>query len=99
MILYNLKLFCIRFDSDLLPKENGGICLCQETTDGRPILPSNTPYVRYPHAMRSFDNVFKDLASFVSLWDMMANEDLLGEFQRKNKPLEGSKVRSCFAAS
>jgi hypothetical protein len=37
--------------------------------------------------MRNFDELSKDLTSFVNLWDTIANEDISGNFWRKNKPL------------
>jgi hypothetical protein len=37
--------------------------------------------------MRNIDDVSKGLAGFVSLRDTMVNEDLSGEFQRRNEPL------------
>jgi hypothetical protein len=37
--------------------------------------------------MRNFDEVVKGLVGFVNLWDTMANEDMYGEFRRRNEPL------------
>jgi hypothetical protein len=37
--------------------------------------------------MRNFDEVVKGLAKIVNLWDTMANEDISGEFRRRNEPL------------
>jgi hypothetical protein len=59
----------------------------QKTVDGRLKLPSGTLDALHPHIMRNFDDISKDLASFVNLWDTMANEDLLGKYRRRNKPL------------
>lgn len=70
-------------NNDWLPKKNGGIFLWQETTDGLPKLPFGTPNALHPQTIRNFEGISKVLAGFVSLWDMMANEDLSGEFQRK----------------
>jgi hypothetical protein len=80
MMQYNL--WCI--DSDWLPKENGGIRLWQETTDGHPKVPSGSPVLLVPHRMRNFDKVAKGLSEFVNLWE---NEDIFGEFRRRNEPL------------
>ena len=79
------KLFCT--NNDYLPKKNGVICLWQETTDGHSKLLSSTPVVLHLQRMRNFDDILKDLAGFVSLWDTMANEDLLGKFRGRNKSL------------
>jgi hypothetical protein len=37
--------------------------------------------------MRNFDEVAKGLGGFVNLWNTMANEDISGEFRRRNEPL------------
>jgi hypothetical protein len=37
--------------------------------------------------MRNFDEVEKGLGGFVNLWDIMANEDISGNFRRRNEPL------------
>jgi hypothetical protein len=83
MIQY--KLWCT--DSDWLPKENGGISLWQETADDSPKVPSGSPIPLVPQKMRNFDEVAKGLGGFVNLWDTMANEDVSGEFRRRNEPL------------
>jgi hypothetical protein len=54
---------------------------------GRPKLPQGTPNALQPQIMRNIDDVSKGLAGFVSLRDTMVNEDLSGEFQRRNEPL------------
>jgi hypothetical protein len=63
-----------------LPKENGGIRLWQKTANGGSKLLFGTPNVLHPHIMKTFEDVLKDLVGFVSLWDTMANEDLLDKF-------------------
>ena len=55
--------------------------------DGRPKLPSGTLNALQPQIMRNINDVSKGLVGFVSLWDKMANEDLLDEFRRRNEPL------------
>jgi hypothetical protein len=37
--------------------------------------------------MRNFDEVAKGLSGFVSLWDIIANEDISSEIRRRNEPL------------
>jgi hypothetical protein len=83
--LMQYKLWCN--DSEWLPKENRGIQLWQETMDGRPQVPSGSPFPLVPQKMRNFDEIVKGLARFVNLWDSMANEDMSGEFRRRNEPL------------
>jgi hypothetical protein len=92
------KLWCT--DSDWLPKENGGIRLWQETTDGRPKVPSGSPVPLGSQRMRNFDEITKGLSGFVNLWDTMANEDISGEFRRRNEPLSyyWRVVRSAMAS-
>jgi hypothetical protein len=50
--------------------------------------------------MRTFDEITKDLNGFVNLWDTMANEDISGEFRRRNEPLSyyWRAVRSVMAS-
>jgi hypothetical protein len=74
-------------DNDSLPKENGGICLWQETVDGRLKVPRGSPVLLVPHRMKNFDEVAKDLGGFVNLWNTMANKDISSEFKRRNEPL------------
>jgi hypothetical protein len=92
------KLWCT--DSDWLPKENGGIRLWQETTDGRPKVPSGSPVPLGSQRMRNFDEITKGLSGFVNLWDTMANKDISGEFRRRNEPLSyyWRVVRSTMAS-
>jgi hypothetical protein len=33
--------------------------------------------------MKNFDEVAKDLGGFMNLWDMVAKEDIFGEFKRR----------------
>ena len=35
--------------------------------------------------MRNYEEVSKGLVGLVNLWDTMANEDISGEFRRRNK--------------
>jgi hypothetical protein len=79
------KLWCT--NNEWLPKDNWGIWLWQETVDGRPKVPSGSPFPLVPLKMRNFDEVVKGLVGFVNLWDTMANEDMYGEFRRRNEPL------------
>jgi hypothetical protein len=37
--------------------------------------------------MKNFDEITKGLSGFVNLWDTMVNEDISGEFRRRNEPL------------
>jgi hypothetical protein len=50
--------------------------------------------------MRNFDEITKGLSGFVNLWDTMANEDIFGEFRRRNEPLSyyWRAVRSAMAS-
>jgi hypothetical protein len=50
--------------------------------------------------MRNFDEITKGLSGFVNLWDTMANEDISGEFRRRNEPLSyyWRAVRSAMAS-
>jgi hypothetical protein len=70
---------------------------------GRLKLPSSTPNVLHPCTMKNFDDISKGLPGFVSLWNTMVNEDLSGEFWRRNKPLScywrAREICPCFAAS
>jgi hypothetical protein len=50
-------------------------------------VPSGSPVPLVPHKMRNFDEVEKGLGGFVNLWDIMANEDISGNFRRRNEPL------------
>jgi hypothetical protein len=79
------KLLCT--NSEGLPRENGGIWLWQETIGGRPKVPSGSPVPLVPRKMRNFDEVAKGLGGFVNLWNTMVNEDISGEFKRRNEPL------------
>jgi hypothetical protein len=92
------KLWCT--DSEWLPKENGGIRLWQETADGRPKVPSGSPVPLGSQRMRNFDEITKGFSGFVNLWDTMANEDISGEFRRRNEPLSyyWRVVRSAMAS-
>jgi len=51
--------------------------------------------------MCSFDEVCKDLDGYIALWGTMADQDLSGEYRRKNTPVERywEGVRSAFNAS
>jgi hypothetical protein len=64
-----------------------GIQLWEETTDGRPKVPSSSLVPLVPKRMRNFDEVAKGLGRFVNLWDTMANRDISSEFRRWNEPL------------
>jgi hypothetical protein len=50
--------------------------------------------------MINFDEITKGLSGFVNLWDTMANEDISGEFRRRNEPLSyyWRAVRSAMAS-
>jgi hypothetical protein len=50
-------------------------------------VPSGLPFPLVPQRMRNFDEVVKGFSGFVNLWDTMANEDISGEFTRRNEPL------------
>ena len=52
----------------------------QETTDGRPKVPSGSPVPLVPWKRKNFDEVAKDLGRIVNLWDTMVNEDIFGKF-------------------
>ena len=77
------KILCT--DIDWLPREGGGIRLWKETSDGRPRVPRGSPVPLAPQMMRSFDEVCKGLDGYIAFWGAMANQDLSGEFQRKNE--------------
>jgi hypothetical protein len=77
------KILCT--DRDWLPEENGGIQLWKVTSNGRPVLPSGQPLPLIPQRHENFDEVMKGISGFLSLWESMANEDLSGEFRRKNE--------------
>jgi hypothetical protein len=77
------KILCT--DRDWLPEENGGIQLWKVSADGSPILPSGQPLPLNPRRHENYDEVMKGLSGFLSLWESMANEDLSGEFRRKNE--------------
>ena len=77
------KILCT--DRDWLPEENGGIQLWKVMADGRPILPRGEPLPLNPQRHENYDEVIKGLSGFLSLWESMANEDLSGEFRRKNE--------------
>jgi hypothetical protein len=49
--------------------------------------------------MRNFDEITKGLSGFVNLWDTMTNEDIFGEFRRRNELLSyyWRAVRSAMA--
>ena len=81
--LMQYKILCT--DSDWLPKEGGGIRLWKETSDGRPRVPKGSPAPLAPHLMRCFDEVCKGLDGYIAFWGAMANQDLSGEFRRKNE--------------
>ena len=83
--LMQYKILCT--DIDWLPKEGGGICLWKETSDGCPRVPRGSPVPLAPQIMRSFDEVCKGLDGYIAFWRAMANQDLSGEFQRKNEPV------------
>jgi hypothetical protein len=74
--------------------------LWQETTDGRPKVPSGSPVSLGPQRMRNFDEITKGLNGFVNLWDTMANEYISNEFRRQNEPLSyyWRAVRSVMAS-
>ena len=50
--------------------------------------------------MRNFDEIAKGLNGFVNLWDTMANEDIFGDFRRRNEPFSyyWKAVRSAMAS-
>jgi hypothetical protein len=74
--------------------------LWQETVDGRPKVPSGSPVSLGSQRMRNFDEITKGLNGFVNLWDTMANEDIFGEFRRRNEVLSyyWRVVRSAMAS-
>ena len=59
----------------------------QETAHGRPKVPSGSPVPLGSQRMRNFDEITKGLKGFVNLWDTMTNEDIFGEFRRRNELL------------
>ena len=77
------KILCT--DSDWLPKKGGRIRLWKETSDWRPRVPRGSPAPLAPHLMRCFDVVCKGLDGYIAFWGAMANQDLSGEFRRKNE--------------
>ena len=79
------KLWCT--NSEWLPKENGGIRLWQETTNGCSKVPSGSLVRLVFQRMRNFDEVAKGLGGFVNLWDTMVNKDISGDFRRRSEPL------------
>ena len=81
--LMQYKILCT--DSEWLPKEGGGMRLWKEAANGRPKVPMGSPKPLAPHQMRCFDDVCKGLDGYITLWGAMANEDLSGEFRRKNE--------------
>jgi hypothetical protein len=83
--LMQYKILCT--DVDWLPKEGGGIRLWKERTDGGPKVPSGSPLPLAPQQMRCFDEICKGLDGYIALWGAMANQDLSGEFRRKNEPV------------
>lgn len=77
------KILCT--DRDWLPQENEGVQLWKVASDGSPILPRGEPLPLIPQRHENYDEVTKGLSGFLSLWESMANEDLSGEFRRKNE--------------
>ncbi|KAG0572237.1 hypothetical protein KC19_VG078600 [Ceratodon purpureus] len=77
------KIVCT--DSDWLPKENGGIKLWSELGDGRPSLPLGSPNALPAQCMKNKDEIIRGIGGFINHWDTMANEDLSGEFRRRNE--------------
>ena len=75
-------------DSEWLPTEGGGIRLWKETSDGRPKVPVGTPRPLPPQPIRCYDEICKGLDGYIAWWGAMANQDLSGEFRRKNDPLK-----------
>ena len=69
-------------------KHGNGIHLWFEIADGRPKVPRGAPRPLAPQTMKSFDEVKKGLNNFIAHWSEMANNDLSGEFKRKNEPVK-----------
>ena len=59
-----------------------------ETNIGTPRVPNGDPMALKPEKMRGHDEVCKGLGGFLNLWNGMANDDLLEEFQRKIEPVK-----------
>ena len=83
--LMQYKLLCI--DNKWLPKKGGGIWLWKETEDGSLKVPRGDLKALKPQKMCGHDEVCKGIGGFLNLWSAMANDDFLGEFRRKNKPM------------
>ena len=75
-------------DKIWLPEHGNGIRLWSETEDGRPRVPSGDPLPLVPQKMRSLDEIKRGLNGFIAHWNGMAEDDLSGEFRRKNDPLK-----------
>src|SRR5579875_164178 len=71
-------------DKNWLPEDGKGIRLWSETKDRQPKVPSGSPPPLAPHPMKALEEVKKGLNSFIGLWNRMADNDLSGEFKRKN---------------
>jgi hypothetical protein len=74
-------------DKNWLPEHGKGIRLWSETEDGLPKVPSGSPPPLAPQQMKSLEEVKKGLNGFIAHWNKMANDDLSGEFRRKNGPI------------
>ena len=75
-------------DKDWLPENGKGIRLWNETEDGRPTVPSGSPLPLKPEQMKAFVEVKKGLNGFIAYWNKMADDDVSGEFRRKNDPIK-----------
>ena len=83
--LMQYKILCT--DLEWLQK-GGGICLSKETIEGTPKVPRDKPAPLAPQQMRCFDEVCKGLDGYTALWGVMANQDLSGDYRRKNAPVK-----------
>lgn len=75
-------------DLDWLPEHGNGIRLWSETEDGRPRVPSGSPPPLAPVHKPGLEQVKRGLNGFITHWTEMANDDLSGEFRRKNDPIK-----------